>query len=233
MIVIAAVFVPIYHRLKVYTAYEYLEHRFDARVRYLGAVLFLLLPFVIWLFDNSLSSEISYERFTSAFGAGIGFLPGGFIKLVALALTAFAQGRAYFHGGVDLMRSKSLDRNSFDSGDWFNRLDWTFQSNHWGTGLPPKATSARLSPPRALIARLTFSPPPPGSRSGSVQRSFWSGTSFGTSVDISSAGLRVSVRIGVWPVADMGFPAYSIISMAVSNVPVLAEYLSFSVVCST
>jgi Na+/proline symporter len=42
MIVIAAVFVPIYHRLKVYTAYEYLEYRFDARVRYLGAVLFLL-----------------------------------------------------------------------------------------------------------------------------------------------------------------------------------------------
>lgn len=42
MIVIAAVFVPMYHRLKVYTAYEYLEHRFDARVRYLGATLFLL-----------------------------------------------------------------------------------------------------------------------------------------------------------------------------------------------
>lgn len=42
MIVIAAVFVPIYYRLQVYTAYEYLEHRFDHRVRYLGAVLFLL-----------------------------------------------------------------------------------------------------------------------------------------------------------------------------------------------
>jgi Na+/proline symporter len=42
MIVISAVFVPIYLRLKVYTAYEYLEHRFDSRVRYLGAVLFLL-----------------------------------------------------------------------------------------------------------------------------------------------------------------------------------------------
>ncbi len=42
MIVIAAVFVPIYYRLKVYTAYEYLEHRFDARVRYLGAFLFLI-----------------------------------------------------------------------------------------------------------------------------------------------------------------------------------------------
>jgi Na+/proline symporter len=42
MIVIAAVFVPIYHKLKVYTAYEFLEHRFDVRVRYLGALLFLL-----------------------------------------------------------------------------------------------------------------------------------------------------------------------------------------------
>ena len=42
MIVIAAVFVPIYYRLKVYTAYEYLEHRFDVRVRYLGAALFLI-----------------------------------------------------------------------------------------------------------------------------------------------------------------------------------------------
>lgn len=42
MIVICAVFIPIYYRLKVYTAYEYLEHRFDSRVRYLGATLFLI-----------------------------------------------------------------------------------------------------------------------------------------------------------------------------------------------
>ena len=42
MVVISAVFVPIYYRLKVYTAYEYLEHRFDHRVRYLGALLFLV-----------------------------------------------------------------------------------------------------------------------------------------------------------------------------------------------
>lgn len=42
MIVISAVFVPIYHRLNVYTAYEYLEHRFDVRVRTVGALLFLI-----------------------------------------------------------------------------------------------------------------------------------------------------------------------------------------------
>jgi succinate dehydrogenase / fumarate reductase, cytochrome b subunit len=51
-----------------------------------GAILFLLLPFVIWLFDVSVTSEISYERFTSAFLAGIGFVPAGFVKLVTLAL---------------------------------------------------------------------------------------------------------------------------------------------------
>ena len=42
MVVICAVFIPIYYRLKVYTAYEYLESRFDVRVRYLGAALFLI-----------------------------------------------------------------------------------------------------------------------------------------------------------------------------------------------
>jgi succinate dehydrogenase / fumarate reductase, cytochrome b subunit len=51
-----------------------------------GALMFLLLPFVIWLFDKSISSEISYEGFTSAFVAGIGFLPGWFVKLVVLGL---------------------------------------------------------------------------------------------------------------------------------------------------
>lgn len=51
-----------------------------------GALMFLLLPFVIWLFDTSLTSEISYETFTSAFAAGIGFVPAWFVKLVVLAL---------------------------------------------------------------------------------------------------------------------------------------------------
>ena len=51
-----------------------------------GVLMFLLLPFVIWLLDVSLTSEISYERFTSTFVAGLGFLPGWFMKLVVLAL---------------------------------------------------------------------------------------------------------------------------------------------------
>jgi succinate dehydrogenase / fumarate reductase cytochrome b subunit len=51
-----------------------------------GLLLFLLLPFIIWMFDNSVSTEISFDTFTNAFVAGIGGLPGWFIKLVALGL---------------------------------------------------------------------------------------------------------------------------------------------------
>lgn len=51
-----------------------------------GALMFLLLPFVIWLFDASLSSEVSFDRFRSAFIVGIGFVPAWFVKLVCLGL---------------------------------------------------------------------------------------------------------------------------------------------------
>ena len=51
-----------------------------------GLLMFFLLPFAIWLFDNSLSSELSYDVFTSAFSAGIGFVPAVLVKLVCLAL---------------------------------------------------------------------------------------------------------------------------------------------------
>ena len=51
-----------------------------------GLLMFFLLPLVVWLLDASLTSELSYERFTSAFSAGIGFVPGGLVKLVVLGL---------------------------------------------------------------------------------------------------------------------------------------------------
>jgi pullulanase/glycogen debranching enzyme len=55
-----------------------------------------------------------------------------------LSIVALAQGVPFFHAGDDILRSKSMDRNSFNSGDWFNALDWTYQSNGWGHGLPPE-----------------------------------------------------------------------------------------------
>lgn len=51
-----------------------------------GGLMFILLPFIVWMFDTSLSSELSYDTFTSSFSAGIGFVPGWFVKLVCLGL---------------------------------------------------------------------------------------------------------------------------------------------------
>jgi len=51
-----------------------------------GALMFLLMPFIIWMFDTSISSEISFAKFSSAFTVGLGFVPGWLMKLIALAL---------------------------------------------------------------------------------------------------------------------------------------------------
>ena len=56
---------------------------------------------------------------------------------LGLSLVALSQGTPFFHAGDDLLRSKSLDGNSYNSGDWYNRLDFTYQTNNWGVGLPP------------------------------------------------------------------------------------------------
>ena len=51
-----------------------------------GLLMFLLMPFIIWMFDSSISSEISFARFKQAFNVGLLGLPGICWKLVALAL---------------------------------------------------------------------------------------------------------------------------------------------------
>ena len=51
-----------------------------------GLVLILLMPFVIWMFDTSLTSEVTFTQFSAAFVGGIGFVPAFLVKLAALAL---------------------------------------------------------------------------------------------------------------------------------------------------
>ncbi len=83
------------------------------------------------------------------------------VQVLGAAVTAFSQGIAYFHAGVELLRSKSLDRNSYDSGDWFNRIDFTLHDNFFGSGLPPKADNGALWPAmRPLLADAGIKPTP-------------------------------------------------------------------------
>jgi pullulanase-type alpha-1,6-glucosidase len=58
------------------------------------------------------------------------------VNNLAIDVIMLSQGVPFFHAGDDLLRSKSLDSNSYNSGDWFNRLDFTYESNNWGAGLP-------------------------------------------------------------------------------------------------
>ena len=59
------------------------------------------------------------------------------MNTVCLATVALGQSPAFWCAGTELLRSKSLDRDSFNSGDWFNAIDFSGQSNGFGRGLPP------------------------------------------------------------------------------------------------
>ncbi|WP_299167174.1 pullulanase-type alpha-1,6-glucosidase [uncultured Arthrobacter sp.] len=63
-------------------------------------------------------------------------------QTLSLSTTAFGQGISFWHAGGEALRSKSLDRNSYDSGDWFNLLDHTGTDNGFARGLPPRADNA-------------------------------------------------------------------------------------------
>ncbi len=69
-----------------------------------GLLMFLLLPLIIWMFDNSISSEFSFAKFAAAFNVGLGFVPGWFIKLVTLGLIW-----AYLHHFIAGLRHLFMD----------------------------------------------------------------------------------------------------------------------------
>ncbi len=69
-----------------------------------GAMLFVLLPFIVWMLDTSLSTEISHSQFIALFLGGVGWLPGWFFKLVALALIW-----AYLHHFIAGVRHLWMD----------------------------------------------------------------------------------------------------------------------------
>ena len=69
-----------------------------------GTLMFLLLPFIIWLFDKSVSSEISFARLKAAVNFGVSIYPGWFIRLTILALIW-----AYLHHLIAGLRHLYMD----------------------------------------------------------------------------------------------------------------------------
>ncbi len=69
-------------------------------------------------------------------------------QVLAMSFIALGQGIPFFYGSDDLLGSKDMDYNSYNSGDWFDKVNWIYQgdrpsqkllaleSNNWGIGLP-------------------------------------------------------------------------------------------------
>ncbi len=77
---------------------------------------------------------------------------------VALAVAVLSLGPVLLHAGCELLRSKSLDRDSYASGDWFNRLDWTRNSHNLGIGLPPAEKNGERWPMLRTVLRQRTPP---------------------------------------------------------------------------
>ncbi|WP_438294203.1 pullulanase-type alpha-1,6-glucosidase [Streptomyces sp. HUAS TT7] len=85
-------------------------------------------------------NESLYDALAYKLPAGTSAADRSRMQVLALATAALSQGPALSQAGSDLLRSKSLDRNSFNSGDWFNALHWDCRAgNGFGRGLPMAA----------------------------------------------------------------------------------------------
>jgi pullulanase/glycogen debranching enzyme len=83
------------------------------------------------------------------------------MQVLAMATAALSQGPALSQAGTDLLRSKSLDRNAYDSGDWFNAIHWDCRDgNGFGRGLPPEADNKTKWPyAKPLLTSITVGCP--------------------------------------------------------------------------
>ncbi|RTE50681.1 pullulanase-type alpha-1,6-glucosidase [Actinobaculum sp. 352] len=81
------------------------------------------------------------------------------MNTLSLATVTLGQSPVFWHGGTDLLRSKSLDRNSYNSGDWFNAIDWSGQTSNFGVGLPPaRDNSPRWDAMRPYLSNANLVP---------------------------------------------------------------------------
>ena len=69
-----------------------------------GLIMFLLLPLIVWMFDTSVSSEISFAKFSAAFTVGLGFVPAVLVKVIVLGLIW-----AYLHHLIAGVRHVYMD----------------------------------------------------------------------------------------------------------------------------
>ncbi|GGV78542.1 1,4-alpha-glucan branching enzyme [Streptomyces gelaticus] len=105
-------------------------------------------------------NESLYDALAFKLPAGTSAADRARMQVLAMATATLSQGPSLSQAGTDLLRSKSLDRNSYDSGDWFNALHWDCRDgNGFGRGLPPAADNAsKWSYAKPLLADAALRP---------------------------------------------------------------------------
>ncbi|MFI7362384.1 pullulanase-type alpha-1,6-glucosidase [Streptomyces sp. NPDC050149] len=111
-------------------------------------------------YSDAHDNETLYDALAFKLPAGTSAADRARMQVLAMATATLSQGPSLSQAGTDLLRSKSLDRNSYDSGDWFNALHWDCRAgNGFGRGLPPAADNqAKWSYAKPLLANAAISP---------------------------------------------------------------------------
>ena len=82
-------------------------------------------------------------------------------QAMGMSLVTLGEGIPFYQGGDDLLRSKDMDQNSYDSGDWFNKIDWTGKTANWGIGLPIASQNQAQWPLMTpLLSNTAYTPLP-------------------------------------------------------------------------
>jgi pullulanase len=82
-------------------------------------------------------------------------------QVLAMSVIELGQAVPFFQGGDDLLRSKDMDQNSYNSGDWFNKIDWSGTGSNWGIGLPISSQNeSQWTFEQPLLANSALTPQP-------------------------------------------------------------------------
>jgi pullulanase/glycogen debranching enzyme len=141
--------------------------------------------------DNETLFDISQYKHPS----GVSVADAGRAQVVGLSLVLLAEGVAFVHGADDLLRSKSGDSNSYNSGDYFNRVYWDGSANNnWSVGLPPQNTGNNAANAATLGPLLNSKPVPDAATIAAVAARFQEFLGVRRSTDLFRLGSAADIN---------------------------------------
>jgi pullulanase len=163
---------PVHDRIKVglsgaLSTYRFVTHTgaelSGAQIDYNGSPSgYALSPAETINYVDAHDNEILYDAMAFKLPLATPAVDRARMQVLALSLVVLGQGVGFVAMGSERLRSKSLDRNSYNSGDWFNQIRWDpALGNGFGLGLPPAEDNReQWGDARPLLAEPALVPPP-------------------------------------------------------------------------